>query len=171
MEQKSDYKLHRNKTYRSDDITVYWKPSACIHASTCFRELIEVFDPGTRPWINMSGAPTEKIIATVNKCPTEALAWKWNDESKNKEIGGEQKNHILYRRPDLIDTGAEEVKKTTAQVKIMPDGPIVVEGTFHMKSSGLEREAENGFISFCRCGKSRSQPFCDGMHRKTGFKD
>ena len=170
MGEKSEYKTYRNRTYRNDDITVYWKPSACIHASTCFRELIEVFDPGSRPWINMKGASTDKIIATVNKCPTEALAWKWNDETKNETIGSTEKNHILYRRPDLIEIIKEQQSAPKPQVRIMPDGPVVVEGNFKMISGELVKESENGFISFCRCGQSRKQPFCDGMHRKTGFK-
>ena len=44
---------------------------------------IEVFDPSRRPWVDMNGSTTERIIEVVNLCPTEALAWKWNDESKN----------------------------------------------------------------------------------------
>ena len=68
------------RKYKNDEITVYWKPGACVHASYCYRELIEVFDPGRRPWVDMSGSTTERIIEVVNMCPTEALTWKWNDE-------------------------------------------------------------------------------------------
>ncbi|NMB71943.1 MAG: hypothetical protein GYA22_07330, partial [Bacteroidales bacterium] len=67
-----------DRTYTNGEITVFWKPGKCIHATTCYRELIEVFNPRKRPWVNMQGAPTERIIEVVDKCPTQALSWQWN---------------------------------------------------------------------------------------------
>lgn len=158
-----------NRKYSNDEITVYWKPSACIHASFCYRELIEVFDPGRRPWVDMDGAPTARIIETVNKCPTEALSWKWNDESKNQSVDIDQLNHIKFRRPELMNQDEDSQKENPVSVKIMKDGPIVIKGNFTLIHSGNIKEIKKSLISICRCGASDHQPFCDGQHRKTGF--
>jgi uncharacterized Fe-S cluster protein YjdI len=157
------------KKYRNDDISVYWKPSACVHASYCYRELIEVFDPSRRPWIDMDGATTEKIIEIVNLCPTEALAWKWNDEAKNESIDNDQLNHIKFRRPDLLNTAEAKPEVQAVSVKVMPDGPIVFKGSFSITYDGNQKEVKDGMISICRCGVSDHMPFCDGRHRKVGF--
>jgi uncharacterized Fe-S cluster protein YjdI len=164
-----DQSLSRERKYSNEEITVYWKPGACIHASYCYRELIEVFDPGRRPWVDMKGASTEKIIETVNMCPTDALAWKWNDQSKNESVSPDQSNHIRFRRPELMDnsTAAPEVKPVIA--KVMKDGPIVISGDFCLINEGTNKEIREGIISICRCGASGHLPFCDGMHRKIGF--
>lgn len=159
------------RKYSNKDITVYWKPDACIHASYCYRELIEVFDPGRRPWINMSCAPTDRIIEVVNMCPTEALSWKWNDETKNNDISPEMTNHINFRRPELIDLKEQVPEPDPVSVKIMTDGPIVVKGDFRLKYDDNNKEMKNSIISLCRCGHSQKQPFCDGSHRIIGFED
>ena len=167
MENKRGFSGGRK--YTNGEITVYWKPEACIHASYCYRELIGVFDPGRRPWVDMSGASTGQIIETVNMCPTEALTWKWNDEEKNKSIDLNQTNHINFRRPELGIV--DQIEENPVSVKIMPDGPLVIKGSFTLHYSGYQKEVQESLISLCRCGSSNHLPFCDGMHRKTGFND
>jgi uncharacterized Fe-S cluster protein YjdI len=155
------------RKYTNGEITVYWKPDACVHASYCYRELIEVFDPSQRPWVDMSGAATEKIIRTVNMCPTEALTWKWNDLEKNRNVDPRHTNHIKYRRPELMeDSGTEDDRSRPVTVKLIKDGPVVISGTFKLINSGETKEISDGTVSICCCGASHQPPFCDGSHRK-----
>ncbi len=159
------------RRYTNGEITVYWKPDACVHASHCYRELIEVFDPGRRPWVDMYGASTDQIIETVNLCPTEALTWKWNDDAKNKDIDQDQTNHVNFRRPDLSGPSEEEHKDKPAVIKVMSDGPLVISGSFTVLYNGIKKEVNDSLISLCRCGATSHHPFCDGTHRKSGFND
>ncbi len=170
MEQERNH-FSGGRSYKSKEITVYWKPGACIHASYCYRELIEVFDPGRRPWIDMSGSTTERIIEVVNMCPTEALTWKWNDDEKNIDVESDQTNHIKFRRPGLMSAEETMDESRPVSVKIMADGPVVIKGNFSFRYSGKVKTFTNGIISICRCGGSNQMPFCDGTHRKTGFED
>jgi uncharacterized Fe-S cluster protein YjdI len=167
--ENNENKFSGGKRYRSNDITVYWKPSACVHASYCYRELIEVFDPSRRPWIDLNGSTTDKIIEVVNLCPTEALAWKWNDDEKNASVGKDQTNHIKFIRPELCEIKDAVEDEQPVSVKIMTDGPIVFKGNFNLTYMDMNKEVQEGIISICRCGESDHQPYCDGRHRKTGF--
>jgi uncharacterized Fe-S cluster protein YjdI len=164
-----DVSTSDERQYTNGEITVYWKPAACVHASYCYRELIEVFDPSRRPWVDMKGAPTDKIIETVNLCPTEALVWKWNNEEKNIDIGGDQSNHVIFRRPELMQSVQPADEGTPVSVKVMTDGPIVIKGNFTLVNGDNSKEIKESIISICRCGASDLQPFCDGRHRKIGF--
>jgi CDGSH-type Zn-finger protein len=54
-------------------------------------------------------------------------------------------------------------------VAIKPNGPLRVRG--------VELSADDGTVfepadrcSLCRCGRSNTMPFCDGTHKKVGFR-
>ena len=158
----------RNRQYTNGEITVFWKPSKCIHATTCFRELLEVFNPGRRPWVNMQGAPTRKIIEVVNKCPTKALEWKHNKDMDPEALSASN-SATEEITPETIANNEETTK--TAKVNIMKDGPIVVEGHFEVTGADGNQLKTMQMTSFCRCGGSKSMPYCDGTHRKIGFLD
>jgi hypothetical protein len=130
-----------------------------------------VFDPGRRPWVDMAGSTTERIIEVVNMCPTEALTWKWNDDERNSNIGVDQTNHVKFRRPELLVSAEPAENENPVSVKIMTDGPIVLKGNFTFVYGGNKKEIKDGIISLCRCGASAHMPFCDGAHRKIGFED
>lgn len=136
------------KKYTNGDITVVWKPDVCIHSKLCWTQLLEVFDPRKRPWINMEGADSERIIEQVSKCPSGALSYyRNNDENPPAEID--------------VDT----------KVEVMPNGPLLVYGNLNVKLRDGSTTTKSKVTAFCRCGKSGNKPFCDGSHISTGFED
>jgi len=51
-----------------------------------------------------------------------------------------------------------------------PDGPLKVEGALEL-CSGTGRTVVRTTKTFlCRCGASANKPFCDGSHKRVGFK-
>ena len=150
----------KERKYSNDDITVTWRPSKCIHVTTCYRELIEVFNPRKRPWVNMQGASTDEIIRVVDLCPTEALTYEWNDKSKQKQVKKEVK------KEEQIKT---RIEVEAAEVRVMRNGPLLVKGKFKIVGSSGNELKQMKMATFCRCGKSQKMPFCDGTHRRINF--
>jgi uncharacterized Fe-S cluster protein YjdI len=74
------------KTYTNGEITVVWKPGVCIHSAKCVQGLAEVFNVNVRPWINMDGSSSARIIQQVDQCPSGALSYFRN--KKVKEAAG-----------------------------------------------------------------------------------
>jgi uncharacterized Fe-S cluster protein YjdI len=60
--------------YRTEEITVVWKPEICIHSGICAQGLADVFNPHRKPWIDLSQAEAQQIIDQVKKCPSGALS-------------------------------------------------------------------------------------------------
>lgn len=135
------------KTYSNGDITIVWKPSACIHSTLCWKGLPRVFNPRAKPWVNQNGAVTESIIQQVDKCPSKALSYYRNSENP-----------------------AAESISTEGIVEIMPNGPLMVYGNIEVKYGNGQTEQKNKVTAFCRCGLSANKPYCDGTHVKAGFK-
>ncbi|HBH50196.1 MAG TPA: hypothetical protein DDX98_16240 [Bacteroidales bacterium] len=144
-----------NREYTNGEITVYWKPKECIHATTCFRELRSVFDPGKRPWVNMQGASTDEIIRIVDLCPTEALTYTYNEKKEKVAANNETEDKKASAPP--------------VEVRVMRDGPLVVRGEFKAIGADGKEMRKMKIVSYCRCGKSNNMPYCDGTHRKVGW--
>jgi uncharacterized Fe-S cluster protein YjdI len=66
------------KEYSNGEVTIVWQNSKCIHAAECKKNNPDVFKPKEKPWITPENSTTDKIIATVNKCPSGALTYYKN---------------------------------------------------------------------------------------------
>ncbi len=138
------------KKYTNGDITIVWQPDVCIHSTFCWKGLVEVFNPHKRPWIDMDGASTERIIEQVKKCPSGALSFFQNKEEKS--AGGEKTVH------------------TETIVEVSPNGPLMVYGNVTVKDAHGNEKKHNKVTALCRCGASGNKPYCDGTHRKIEFR-
>ena len=151
-----------DRQYSNDEITVFWKPDECIHATICFMKLRKVFDPSKRPWVNMARGTTKEISDICDQCPTDALSWKWN-----KDLTIEEKEYSQAK-----PNADEKVPAPPAtEIMIIDNGPAIIRGNFNMtRAMGKKVETSNQ-IALCRCGGTKNQPFCDGSHLVNGFRE
>lgn len=139
--------------YKNADITVVWKPKACIHSALCWKGLGSVFHPKESPWIKMEGASTEQIIEQVQKCPSGALSYFRNDDTP----AAEKKEAATEVSPAL-------------KVEVSPNGPYLIRSECLIVHGDGKEEIKSGTIALCRCGNSANKPYCDGAHRKIDFR-
>jgi len=128
--------------YKGSHITVINDGKRCIHSRYCVLNLPQVFKPNVEgPWIEPDAAATEATIAVVTKCPSGALRYR--------SEGG---THA--EAPPGVNT-----------IRVWEDGPLAVHAELDVGGDTSSFRA-----TLCRCGKSFNKPYCDGMHRKSGFK-
>jgi uncharacterized Fe-S cluster protein YjdI len=137
------------KKYTNGEVTVVWKPQVCIHSTICWKAatgLPEVFNPSKRPWIELEAADTERIVEQVKKCPSGALSYYYNNETK------------------------EKVEVTTqTKVEVTSNGPLLVYGNITIRDAAGNETKRHKVTAFCRCGHSQNKPYCDGSHVRQGF--
>lgn len=141
---QSDRQKRKLDDYKGQYITIHDDRGICSHAGFCTDGLPRVFRMGVEPWIDPDAESVEKIIETINKCPSGALSYSINGVhydkfSKDKEIF------------------------------ITENGPYYVRGETNL-TSDEQPETEDHF-ALCRCGHSKNKPFCDGSHWYRDFKD
>ena len=96
--------------------------------------------------MDIRGAGSKEIIKVIDRCPSGALSYK------------------MVKK-------AGESETTYAQIKVMKNGPLLVEGDCALINSTGKEVARAGHFALCRCGSSGNKPFCDGTHIKIGFDD
>ncbi len=139
------------KEYSNKDITIVWKQEKCIHSANCVRGLPGVFNPHERPWIKVKNADTPHLKETIEKCPSGALTWK-NLATEN------------------FDKDVDQAVGEGVKLNVFADGPILVKGNFEITDSEGNVLEKQDNVALCRCGASANKPFCDGAHKKIGFK-
>jgi CDGSH-type Zn-finger protein len=78
---------------------------------------------------------------------------------------------IGFQDPGLLPAGMSPGTKSRGSVTITPtpDGPLECMGPLTVRGAdGSTATSVETWL--CRCGQSRTKPFCDGSHEKTGFK-
>lgn len=141
---------HPARTYDDrDGIAVLWEPRLCIHSGRCVQAFPDVFKPKEKPWVQPENAPSNDALAdAVHRCPTGALRYERTD-------GGEAEAAQMPEPPFAVP---------------YKDGPLLVRGVVEVRGpdGAVQRRVER--VALCRCGASENKPYCDGSHRKTGFK-
>ena len=57
------------------------------------------------------------------------------------------------------------------EIKVRDHGPYKVTGPIRLIDvDGREWDVGEGPVALCRCGHSRTKPFCDRSHRDEGFE-
>ena len=99
-----------------------------------------VFLANTRgAWIHPEAAPLEQVVRVAHNCPSGA---------------------ITYTRHD---GGPQEQAPPVNVIRIRENGPYAVAADVSMGDVTFTR------ATLCRCGKSKTKPYCDNSHRAAGF--
>jgi len=65
---------------------------------------------------------------------------------------------------------SEQTEHGKLLIKLMKDGPAILEGNYTMESAELDEHSSSKGVALCRCGASSNKPFCDGTHKEIDFK-
>ena len=132
------------KEYATEEIVVEWEPRLCFHSRNCVRSLPQVFDERRRPWVEVDAASADEVEAAVTRCPSGALR---------------------TRRP-----GRQPTRPRAFELRASANGPLLVSGGVRIFDGEGNVLYEGERAALCRCGGSANKPFCDGTHKKNGFR-
>jgi uncharacterized Fe-S cluster protein YjdI len=143
----------RIQSYETDEILVTYDPNLCTHAAECVRGLPAVFDTRRPDWIRPGEAPAEQVAAVIRRCPSGALQYRLKSAAADGKPGAPPPGEAA-----------------TVALKLMKDGPLLFDGTVRVTAEDGSVLERSGKVALCRCGGTANQPFCDGSHKRVGFR-
>lgn len=96
------------RTYSNGEINVLWDSSLCTHCGECQEGLPDVFNPESRPWVNMKAGTTEDIREQVEQCPSGALTVE--DVKSDKPAGQKSANPVTMAQ-QAIDAERQRIRE------------------------------------------------------------
>ena len=124
------------------EVTVTFDGSKCVHSRNCVLGNPQVFVPNVKgDWIFPDAAPVEAVLRLGFNCPSGAIRVARNDGGAGSEVA------------PVVNT-----------LRLRENGPLALEAPI------LVRGAPAGVrATLCRCGASKTKPYCDGSHSEAGF--
>ena len=141
-----DARRGRLFAYEGKEITVQYNPRVCSHAGECGSRLKAVFDPSAKPWINPDQGSVEAIRDVVRACPSGALSIK-DEDGTTVHLSGD-----------------------APRITVQKDGPYHVENVDLEGADWADGAGSQKYV-LCRCGLSKTKPFCDGSHSGEDWRD
>jgi CDGSH-type Zn-finger protein/uncharacterized Fe-S cluster protein YjdI len=127
--------------YRGTKIVVRFDGDKCIHSRHCVLEQPGEFEANVKgPWIHPDAAPPEAAVGVAHNCPSGA---------------------ITYER---LDGGPQESTPAINVAQVRENGPLAFHAELYVNDKPVGFRA-----TLCRCGASKSKPFCDRSHLTIAF--
>jgi CDGSH-type Zn-finger protein/uncharacterized Fe-S cluster protein YjdI len=126
---------------RGKSVVVVFEGGRCIHSRQCVLARPDVFVPNVEgEWIHPDNATPEEMVALAENCPSGAIAY------------------------ERLDGGKGETAPMVNVARVRQNGPIA----FHAELD-IDGEPPRFRATLCRCGASKSKPYCDGSHVAIDF--
>ena len=129
------------ETAKGRKVTILFDGARCIHSRHCVLGLPMVFKANVQgAWIDPDAASVEDVVGVAHACPSGAIRYERHD-------GGPQE------APPPVNVGY-----------VRENGPIALRADIYLNGEAAGKRA-----TLCRCGASKSKPYCDGSHVEAGF--
>ncbi|MDH5444059.1 MAG: CDGSH iron-sulfur domain-containing protein [Gammaproteobacteria bacterium] len=93
--------------------------------------------------------------------------------SKNKPLCDGSHTESGFTDSCIVDSSKGETSEqaTVLVISCRPDGMLVAKGPMIIVGTDGQSKVIRNKAALCRCGASRTKPFCDISHKKIDFKD
>lgn len=116
--------------------------------------------------LEIEGAPEDapglKFRAALCRC----------GRSRNKPFCDNSHETAGFRDSAAVGKSGDADAGSGGPLQINPskDGPLLLSGNVSILSGSGRSSWKGSRVALCRCGSSNNKPFCDGQHKKVGFK-
>lgn len=126
---------------RGRHVVIRFEARRCIHSRNCVLGRPDVFVPNVSgEWIHPDAATPDEALGLALACPSGAIT------------------------VERLDGGAGERAPVVNTAHVRENGPLAVHAPMRLGGREIGLRA-----TLCRCGASKSKPFCDGSHTAAGF--
>jgi len=93
-------------------------------------------------------------------------------KSKNKPFCDNSHDAAEFRDYGAVGNSGTPLDEQGGSLRIQPikDGPVMIKGNVTIVGGSGRTSWSGTQVALCRCGESANKPFCDGQHKKVGFK-